>query len=154
MEIRKARSGDLEAVVGLWTEMMRFHAEQDRYFEVCVGAEEKFREFAKNNLSEPEKIFLVAEENGKIDGYILGEILTYPPVYESKPYGNVLDIIVKGTGRRKGVGQQLLEATCKGFAARGIEEVECQVSSANPVSNKFWQKMGFRETMKQYYRKI
>ncbi len=154
MRIREARIGDLEAVVGLWAEMMRFHAARDQYYQVCEGAESKYRQFAHSNLSDATKIFLVAEENDKIVGFVLGERLAYPPVYDSEPYGEVLEIAVDGEERRKGVGEQLLETLCQKFTVQGIENIECHVSSANPVSNNFWKKMGFREMMKQYHKYI
>jgi len=154
MEIRKAQKTDLEKVVELWKDLMKIHAEQDSYFQITEDAENAYHEFAKSNLDDPDKIFLVALEDGVVIGYILAEICSYPPIYPRKSYAEIIEIMVADFIREKSVGSELLNNLFKEFVSCGIKHIECQVSASNPIANSFWKKAGFRDVWKRYYKQI
>jgi hypothetical protein len=74
LEICRAQTKDIDTIIKLWKELMRIHAQQDSYFTIKEDAEVAYRKFAESNIDNPQKVFLVAFEDGNIIGYVLGGI--------------------------------------------------------------------------------
>ena len=145
--IRKATPADVEAVVGVWKEMMEFHRERDAYFESGQDAERVFAEYVVKNIRSDDAAVFVAEYDGSIVGFCQGIIAAYPPVYKVKEYGMVCDMAVTAANRRSGVGTLLFGRMKQWFADRGMTRIELHVAVCNEVSTRFWKKMGLRTVL-------
>ncbi|MEP6757414.1 MAG: GNAT family N-acetyltransferase [Chthonomonadales bacterium] len=141
--IRVAQRRDLDQVVALWIEMMEFHGEFDERFSLKPGyRRETERHLVESMKSRGSRVF-VAEEDGKIIGYVLGGVYQRRPVYPPGTYGFISDMSVSSCQRRSGVGRALAQSMLDWFKKEGVTSVELLTLNANPISNAFWESMGF-----------
>jgi len=90
--------------------------------------------------------FLVAEEDGKVVGYIVG--------YRSaENEGHIFSVGVKEKYRGKGIGSELIRAICDIFVANGLKYARLEVRSSNIRAQKLYKSIGFVPcwTEKKYY---
>ena len=145
VQIRRAAADDVEALLDLWEELMRYHARLDRRFRATVDAREPFRETLEQWMADESKQVLVAESEGKMIGYTIGHLAENPPIFELRHYGHVSDICVAPEWRRKGIGRKLFGALRNWFRQHGLSVLQLSVAARNPVSQAFWRQMGFEE---------
>ena len=103
------------------------------------------------------KTFVVAEQDGRIVGYIMGRIET--GFSELKRFsllrkGHVVSIAVLPEHRSKGMGSSLLEKALEGFKEYQVSETFLEVRESNKVAIELYKKFGFKITrrIKAYYR--
>jgi len=103
------------------------------------------------------KTFVVAEQDGKIVGYIMGRIET--GFSELKRFslirkGHVVSVAVVPEQRNKGLGTSLLEKGLEGFKEYQVSETFLEVRESNKVAIDLYQKFGFNTVrrIKGYYR--
>jgi ribosomal-protein-alanine N-acetyltransferase len=88
---------------------------------------------------------IVAEEAGKIVGFILTE--------ENPPLAHVITLDVAEAQRKQGVGSALLTESERNLAARGVRTILLETATDNETAVAFWQRHGYRTeaTLKRYY---
>jgi ribosomal protein S18 acetylase RimI-like enzyme len=142
--IRKAVSDDLDAIGGLWQELMDFHKELDPHFTRSTDGHVQFQEFISNHIKSYASCVLVAEDDSKaVVGYCLATLAKHPPIFDARDYGIVFDLAVTQRCRRLGIGERLYRETESWFADQGIHRIEVRVSTLNEASAAFWWKMDF-----------
>lgn len=141
--IRAATPEDTGTITELWKELMDFHQERDSCFTRSANGHERFAEFVSGRILSETACVLVAEQQGRIVGYCLAAVSKFPPVFEHQEYGAISDLAVSAPWRRGGIGQALVAAALRWFAARAIHRIEVRVAISNEVSTAFWEKMGF-----------
>lgn len=144
MIIRKGTAGDDGDILKLMRELIDEHRQLDAYykpFSKYRGLKKYIAEAAKDS----EKLLLVAEVNGRIIAYFLGEIQEAPFYSNEKEIGWVADTVVDPAHRRKGVLKTLFKEALKWFADHRIKYVELSVDSRNQSAVSAWQKFGFEE---------
>lgn len=89
--------------------------------------------------------FYVAEVNGKLVGYIIGDV--------RGNHGHVVSIAVDAQHRREGVGKCLMKVLIKKFKEMNIKTVRLEVAVSNTDAQLFYKKMGFMtiSCIKNYY---
>jgi ribosomal-protein-alanine N-acetyltransferase len=80
--------------------------------------------------------FYVAEENGRIIGYVISS------VRDGK--GNIVSIAVLPEFRRKGIGSRLMEESLN-FLSKKVDYVELQVGVSNKEAIGLYRRLGFEE---------
>ena len=141
--VREATRQDVPAVVPIWAELMAIHARLDPFFICCEGAAERFAEYIAGNIDKDNWHVLVAEMDGQVVGYLQGSVETCPPVLVTRRYGNVHDMAVTETFRRRGVGRELVRQALSWFRSQGVTRFEVSMSIHNRTAKAFWQSMGF-----------
>jgi GNAT superfamily N-acetyltransferase len=147
MGIRRARAGDVGAIVRLWREMWDFHAPYDPRFQATPAADVALAAWVDLHLEAERSVVLVAESDGVVEGYLLGMILENFPGLPAQFYGRVSEIAVHR--RRAGVGTALLDAAHDWFRTHGVPYVEADVAVKNPVAGAFWRKRGYGEFLER-----
>jgi len=82
------------------------------------------------------RIFLVAEEEGKVIGYVLGERITWDIVI-------LCMIATDPKYRGKGVGTRLITTFEKLCKQKGFSYVELHAPRTNRMTQKFYEKRGY-----------
>ena len=108
MTIRKAKIKDVPNLVQLAMELLKYHESFDPYFAPAKNAKDVYAKFFKRCIYSTIKQLLVAEYNGEIAGYALGEISSRPPVFKIRNIGAINDMFVAEKFRKSGVAKQLL----------------------------------------------
>ena len=83
-----------------------------------------------------QRLFLVAEAGGEIQGFIIGEVRDWE--FGSRPCGWVFGINVRPDARLAGVATRLLEAICAGFRHAGVDKVRTLVARDNSLVLSFF----------------
>jgi ribosomal protein S18 acetylase RimI-like enzyme len=126
MLIRKATEKDSEACMRL------FELDNEKYWETS-----DFRSSAEH----ADVIFLVAEEDGRIVGYILGFILP-----TRRKEAMLVETRVHKEERGRRIGTDLVDAFCREAFAKGAKGVEAEIE---PELLKFYRdSCGFKEVHK------
>lgn len=145
--IRRAVSGDKDAIMPLWKELADFHAALGPAYALDSDAGEMFRVRLEQTLADDDWRIFLAEDDGQPIGFLSALIRENPPAYRERSYGYVEDAVVAESSRRRGVGAALYRAATAWFRERGVKTVQLSAASANPVSLAFWRKQGFRDHM-------
>jgi len=87
--IRAANHSDLETIVHLaGLKRARYEAWQPVFHKRAHDAEKTHHVYLAGQIGQPNVLFLVSEEAGKVNGFLLGALVGAPPVYA--PGGIVL----------------------------------------------------------------
>lgn len=145
MLTRRATSGDLEAVVGLWREMWDFNAALDPRMAATSVANRIQRSWIEGHLESERSLVLVAQDSRELVGYALATILENPPIVPHQFYGYVSEMSVTASRRRSGVGTLLLDGVHAWFRSKGLPYAEVTAGIRNEISRGFWRRQGYSE---------
>jgi GNAT superfamily N-acetyltransferase len=84
--------------------------------------------------------FLVAEEAGRVAGFVIGEVRDWE--FGSPPCGWVFGIDVRPDARQHGVGARLLSAISAGFRRAGVAKVRTMLARDNTLILSFFRSQG------------
>lgn len=87
-----------------------------------------------------ERFFLIAERQGRLDGFVIGEIRAWE--FGSPPCGWIFAIQVRPQSRLKGMGSDLFNALCDCFRKAGVTVVRSMVARDNPTILSFFRSQG------------
>lgn len=133
MHIRIFNINDYEAITSLWEECGLPYKPQGR----------DSRESIEKELEKGIAIFLVAEEEGKIIGSVLG---THDG---RKGWINRLSVLPEY--RKSGVGKKLVEETERRLHDLGIGIIACLIEDYNQTSLEVFTKLGYIEFPGMHY---
>ncbi len=143
VKIREATRNDLPRIVELWKNIMDFHSNLDSFFTRSQDGHQSFLEWTTKEMGSDNSKLFVADSDGNILGYIKIQISEYPPVFNMKKFGMISDAVVTDEYRRQGIGEALFKQSMDWFNEKEIERVELRIANVNPISQRFWEKMGF-----------
>jgi GNAT superfamily N-acetyltransferase len=145
VHIRPATPDDRAAIGRLWRELMDFHHQfDDRAFALVPDAAEIWLRQLDASLTDDNCLVLVAEVEGQLVGYAVGDLSEAKPMFQHGPYGAIGTFYVTATWRRRGIGRRLVERLLAWFHQRGMPEARVTAWASNPVSNAFWRALGFQ----------
>jgi len=96
----------------------------------------------ENDLANNDICVLLAEAEGKIIGYVQGEVKSRSD-YLPRTVGHVSLIYVMKQFRRKGIGRRLMKELCKFFNLNKAEHLTVRYMIGNKEAEGFWRKLGF-----------
>lgn len=143
--IREATLQDLEVLHKLQLELAKYESKLDKNLKNPLKIKEQYYKYYKKKFQNKNCRFLVAEEDTRVIGYILGWIERLPGIYKHEKRGYVADVFVVKDKRGKGVGRKLLEELLKWFKSQKVEWIRLSVYSANVNAVKVWKKLGFKD---------
>ncbi len=129
VRVRSAQGSDLPAVVALDAEntgIPKAAYWKDR-FEWYVGRH-------------PDRFFLVAERNGTMLGFIVGEVRAWE--FGSPPSGWVFAIHISSSARLHGLGTMLFEEICVRFRKAGVQHVRTMLAKDAHLLMSFFRSLG------------
>ena len=80
MKIRHASEDDVRRVIELWIAMMDLHRDIDTVFTRRKDGHVAFEAFLRENIEWEDAAVIVAEDDGRVVGYIMARIQKSPPV--------------------------------------------------------------------------
>jgi GNAT superfamily N-acetyltransferase len=87
-----------------------------------------------------QRYFLVAEADGRIEGYVIGEVRDWE--FGSPPCGWVFAISVRPDARLGGTGTQLLGAISDSFRRAGVSKLRTMLARDNQLILSFFRSQG------------
>ncbi len=160
---RKATLQDVDIIVSMWHDLMRYHRKlvrQDKrrkpWQAPASDAEHRFRTWVKKCIRSPKGLVLLAEVDGAIAGYSLNQIRDKDtiPVYRIRKIGYMGDLYVKPRYRARGVGSSLKTAVLHWFRKNMVKyaDIVCHVN--NVRAQKIYRRWGFAEYTSTMRRRI
>lgn len=122
----------------------------DRLFEIeieCFKSEAFTKQQIAQLLKNQNCISLVAKENEKIIGFIIGMIYDENNVLT----GHILTVDVSPSHRRKGIGIKLLQELEKIFKDKDAKICRLEVREDNIAALSLYQKLGYRKIGKLHH---
>ena len=144
VKIKKASRGDVEKIKSLWCEFIDFHERYDSYYKRSENGSKAFGQFVKKQISDRNAFVLIAKLDKETCGYLIARLENRVPVFVETRYGMIYDIAVSEKYRRKGIGEKLYGSSIDWFQKKKVKRIELNVATSNPVSMKFWTKMGLK----------
>ena len=122
--------------------------------EIIIIEKETFEEpwnepsFIQRHMVEP-KLFLVAEKQRQIVAYIVGSV-----VFIGQHFGHVMNLAVKKSMRRRGIGSMLLSRLEDLFKERKVQTAYLEVRKSNNEVIRMYHRRGYKaiRTLPRYYR--
>jgi L-amino acid N-acyltransferase YncA len=128
--IRPAEAADLDQVIAIDAEVTG-EKKTDYWYEL-------FHRYGAGRSRQ--RLFLVAEAAGGIQGFIIGEVRDWE--FGSPPCGWVFGISVRPDARLAGTATLLLEAICSGFRHAGVDQVRTLIARDNSLVLSFFRSQG------------
>lgn len=147
---RKAEPRDISRLVELNTRLKRLNEEFDPLLRVRADIAETSRTYFEKAIQSPDSLVIVAEDGGKVVGFIKADIRERQ-FYEPRMEGNIVEFYLLPEYRRKGVGAQLLDHTIKLLKERA-EIITAEFPALNEIAVEFYTRLGFRGVVSVYAR--
>jgi ribosomal protein S18 acetylase RimI-like enzyme len=159
--IRPAHPEDEETLVALHLEEIRFHEAHTPYSRVVPAIEPAFRQrlvrvWRSDPIAEGAPLLLLAEQAGQVVGFTENWLSEMKGGwFVNGRYAYLNSVGVKEEARGQGIGRLLVAHTLHALAQYKIAGFYLYYVLTNPLSSRFWPKMGFRPllvTFKQRHR--
>lgn len=100
-------------------------------------------------INEMQGFVMVALVDGEVAGVLLTKIEKHVETFFAvKEYAQIYDIAVAEAFRKHGVGRKMHEVLLSRLHKKGIHRVELEVYHFNHSAEKFYEKLGYKESSK------
>lgn len=130
--IRNAILSDINAVIEL--DLVGTPEEKPAYWQ---GIFDRYVTTGKDGV-----FFLVAEINGEVIGFAIGEVRAWE--FGSPPCGWVFSLSVSPKTRERGVGRLMFKEMCQRLKNAGVSTVRTMVDRENKLTLSFFRSQGLR----------
>jgi len=147
VQLRQAGPADIDAVVSLGLEVIRFDAEVSSVT-VRPSTAAALREDCAGLLSGPHPLAWLAERHGNPVGMLIAEppaaAAWIAPLARAAPIAYLLLAGVQPGERGRGIGAALVARFHDDIAAAGVQVALLHYAQVNPLSVPFWSQQGYR----------
>lgn len=148
IEIREARSEDINGIVELVIRLKRLNEEFDPLFKTRDDIAIHTKKYVESALGSEESVIIVAERKGKVIGVVKADIVDRI-FYEPRIEGRIRELYVLPEFRRNGLGKRLIEAIIEKLKNR-VDIITAEFPTLNEIAVRFYNKLGFRGIMSNY----
>lgn len=143
--IRKLQEDDIDGICALWKEFAILREGLTKSKILNDDAEDYFFGYATGLLARKDTLTLVADDGGKVVGYLIAQKQRRPPIYHHTQVAYLSDSFVaqshRGQGLLRGFMAQL-NAWCK---AENITAIDVQIFDGNKDAQAIYRKLGFHD---------
>jgi GNAT superfamily N-acetyltransferase len=147
--IRRAEPRDAASLGELGIALMRTHYAFDerRFLEPTQADAAGYARFLASQLGDDDAIVLIAEQQGRIVGYVYAalEPLSWKDLRDE--CGFIHDLLITDAARRQGAGEGLLNAAIEWLRECGMPRVVLGTAARNESARRLFERRGFRPTM-------
>ena len=156
MIIRRAKKSDIDDIIRLADQLRKTEAPLDKTKNIKEDSylSDIYREKELKYISSRKKIFLVAEIDKKIIGYVNGYIVENPDIYYREPVAYLDCLCVDKVSRKQGIGKKLIDEFSSIVKKKGAKYVKLNAFENNTPAVNLYKKEGFEEYSIYYMKKI
>jgi ribosomal protein S18 acetylase RimI-like enzyme len=148
IQVRPATPSDLEALGRYGAALMRqHHAADARRFISVENPEMGYGRFLVSQITKPESLVIVAEDEGRVIGYVYADVEGTSWMDLRGPAGVIHDIYVDDAERHRGAGRALMRVAIDWIWARGRTQIVLLTKTKNEHAQHLFAAVGFRPTM-------
>ncbi len=145
MDIRSATVDDVPAVLPMVAQIAALHQAWDpAKFGYQPEPQLMYRDWLKGRTRDARSVFLVAEREGRVVGFLVATTEQEIPVYRLTEFGFIHDIWVDPAYRNEGAARQLVMLAIERFRAIGVAQVRADTAAANDPARGLLAKCGMR----------
>lgn len=141
--IRKAKIEELKIIQELDYQLFIHDGEYDSTLNMNWPFEEEGENYFKDKICEKDGICFVAEIDGKIVGYLVGEIIKPYPYRKIKKQSELGNTLVKEEFRGQRIGEKLFDEFVKWSKEKGMERIKVSAYFGNIRAINFYKRVGF-----------
>ena len=148
LTIRRATPSDRDVLGRYGGALMRQHhaADELRFIQV-EHPEDGYGRYLVSILTDPDSLVLVAEDDGRVIGYVYVDVEGTSWKDLRGPCGYVHDLYVDDSARQRGAGRALMSAGIEWIRSRGRTQVVLLTKTQNEHAKRLFSSLGFRSTM-------
>ena len=143
--VRLGKRNDAADAARLWVQSAEEHTLYDLVYTTALDAEKVMRRFLAELSSSSHSCLFVAEREGKVIGFLSGELREGSLTFKPKTWAAIEDVYVTPDYRSLGVGRALFEEFQKWAKEKSAHGVSLQVAAGNTRARKLYEELGFRE---------
>lgn len=140
--MRRARQEDAREAGLLWLQLLKEQAALDRTRTPDTDALGRWLNDFPYWVRDDHTRILVAEEEGRLAGFLKAHVHTVAPVFEPRMEAYLEAIFVEEQARRSGIGRQLMQALAEWAAGMGPLALRLHVAAHNEAGRAFWTSLG------------
>jgi GNAT superfamily N-acetyltransferase len=140
--VRRAGRRDLEALQVLWLALREQQAKLDPRLAAGPGAARRAEEHREVILSDRGSAFFVAEDQGKLLGFLHAQITRNDPVFTPERYGEIVDLFVAEPQRSDELATRLVDYAVEWFRSHNVPEYRVWAPAAAPDAGRFFERQG------------
>ena len=145
MLIRAAKASDVEAVLPMVVAICSMHERLDpARYAMLPDVVDRYRSWLPKRAEDPRSVFLVADTNPSLAGFLIATIEKNIPIYQLEEFGFIHDVWVDPQHRRSGIARALVEEAANRFRAMGIAQLRLETAAANEHARDLFTACGFR----------
>jgi GNAT superfamily N-acetyltransferase len=143
VRVRKLQEDDIDGICDLWKQfaVMREGLTKSRILN--DDAADYFFGYATGLLSRKDTLTLVADDGGKVVGYLIAQKQRRPPIYHHTQVAYLSDSFVGEAHRGQGILRQFMDEMKKWCKAEGITAVDVQIFEGNKEAQEVYRHLGF-----------
>src|ERR1041385_4450908 len=141
--IRKLAEDDIDGICELWKEFARLREGLTRSRILNDDAADYFFGYATGLISRTDTLTLVADDGGKVIGYLIAQKQRRPPIYHHTQVAYLSDSFVAESHRGQGILPRFLEELRTWCKQEGITAVDVQIFEGNKDAQQVYQHLGF-----------
>lgn len=142
--VRRATLDDLPELVALWSHYIREHQSNPAYRRLPPhGLAERRKAFARRLEQEDAAVFVLAREDGGLDGMTICFVERNEPYFLPPRYARIQTPFVRREARRRGHLKRLLDAAFVWAREQEMTEIRLHVGADNLIANAIADELGF-----------
>jgi ribosomal protein S18 acetylase RimI-like enzyme len=146
MLIRTATSDDVPQVLPMVAKICALHENWDTakygFLPYPEQHYEKWLTWLANNSDR--NVFLVAEDEGKLGGFLVATVEREIPIYRLQEYAFIHDIWVEPEYRQNKVAQQMVMLSVQRFKEMEVQQIRLDTTAVNEAARRLFASCGFR----------
>ena len=154
--IRRAKKSDIEDIIKLADQLRKTETPLDKTKNIKEDSylSDIYREKELKYISSRKKIFLVAEIDKNIIGYVNGYIVENSDIYYRDSVAYLDCLCVDKASRKQGIGKKLIDEFSSIVKKKGTKYVKLNAFENNTPAVSLYKKEGFEEYSIYYMKKI
>jgi GNAT superfamily N-acetyltransferase len=145
MLIRPATLDDVPAVLPMVAKICALHETWDNAkYGFLPNPEQGYERWLKRLATQERSVFLVAEDEGRLLGFVVATVEKEIPVYRLEEYAFVHDLWVEAEYRKQGVARELVMQTVERFQNLGVKQIRLDTVAINEAARRLFASCGFR----------
>jgi ribosomal protein S18 acetylase RimI-like enzyme len=148
MQIRPATPADVPAVLPMVAKIAELHESWDpAKYGYRPNVAEMYRSWMGSRANDPKSVFLVAEREEKLVGFLVATVEREIPIYRLDQFGFIHDLWVEPDYRNEGIARQMTMLAIEKFRAIGVKQVRLDTHAKNDAARALFASCGFRASV-------
>ncbi|MBD2772462.1 GNAT family N-acetyltransferase [Iningainema tapete] len=145
MIVRPATPDDVPAVLPMVAKICALHETWDSAkYGFLPNPEQRYHRWLKRVATDERSVFMVAEDEGRLVGFLVATIEEEIPIYRLKEFAFIHDLWVEPEYRQKGIARQMVMQAIERFDKMGVKQIRLDTAAVNEAARRLFASCGFR----------